>query len=402
MKKVLLLIISVGLIFSASLFIVIVKSKADKNNEQIHSFLYKRLTLEYVKVKSTFKYYLWKMQGEKINRYEPQIKLQVKSNWRDINNDRLIYIAYPDIPAPNDGYPAIIWLSFIGQKGKFIGWGKFDGLEGGIWNESNPFSGPLENIQKVMRGALNSGVAIITIGNLSSWFYIDCDETPLKFSDASNPDNLCFDNGQNPDSLILSNVFDKIHKGVIKDIDYDRIGWFGYSAGAQFVSHIIEKTPYLTTLDGNEYPIPRFAILSGGGSYGCYSYGYTGNDKDLVPPNFLPCKDKKLGCCPHNYAEKSFGYSFHKHNGDVFDMRRGTRPIESHPPTLLLQTSNDNYADQNASKFYYKSLKSLQKEKFINIYLNDFPGPPKEILGYKHGLVLENVKPTIRFISNFK
>merc|ERR1711982_101962 len=106
------------------------------------------------------------------------------------------------------------------------------------------------------------------------------------------------------------------------------------------VSRSINNFPTMrTTVSKQPFPKIKAAIMIAGGSYFCYSYW------DTPPANFLPCTDPdKAGCCPHNQTEASFD--------------NGLISWEEHPPVLLLQTEHDDFADPQASKFYYDTMSS--------------------------------------------
>tara|TARA_B110000046_G_scaffold11845_1_gene11743 strand:+ start:259 stop:666 length:408 start_codon:yes stop_codon:yes gene_type:complete len=108
-------------------------------------------------------------------------------------------------------------------------------------------------------------------------------------------------------------------------------------------------------------------ILIAGGSQLCYAY----NDGPLPAP-FAPCYDESLGCCPRGITEARFMNS-----------------KETHPPTLLCQAVDDEWADINASIFYFDTLKNRNQAAAIIT-----------AKGRHHGIISGQINPVVTFVRH--
>lgn len=177
------------------------------------------------------------------------------------------------------------------------------------------------------------------------WYYMnngvnydfDCSK-----AETAGVDVYCWNSTTNPDKAYLQKTIALLQKH--NDLDLDHTVLLGYSAGAQMVSNAIGEFPFLTTLGqgGKPFPEIKAAFMIGGGSQYCYAYEYI----DSPPEIFLPCHNKILQCCPQNTTEKNF----------MSDKESPPKlSSNEHPPTFLFQTEKDEYADSNASNYYFNS-----------------------------------------------
>lgn len=327
-----------------------------------------------------------------------QVKIVYKDIWKGNTNNRTVFIATPKKKRPENGWPYLIYLQFINQEGK-LEWVGLQNYDGGVMvsktvlrlleekSDTNFF-----NIQTVLRGAVNQGKKVICIGDFRDdyRFYGQCDYLTGTLSADDIINNLCWNNGDNPDVNIFNKLFDDLKTGVYPfDVDYNNMGVFGYSVGGQMISRIINSFPTMTTDNGNNYPNKiKYAIMLGGGSHRCYDYPDI-NNPPTTPINYIPCDNKSIQCCPLDYTE---------------DIYNGTN-VANRPPVLLLQTSNDKFADVNASTYYYNTVKNrLDVAGITNniIYKNQYPNSdPKIINGTLHGMVDEQVNVAIDFLKRF-
>lgn len=162
-----------------------------------------------------------------------------------------------------------------------------------------------------------------------------------------NPINACWYPG-NPDEQYLMSLFNVLHDNNFPaelanlHLDYNGITLFGYSIGAEAVSRYMNEFPIMKTTKKN-YPFPdiKCAIMVSGGSMYCYSVDCkTSKCQDY--PDFAPCETPDInrrGCCPHTLSETNYD--------------NGTFDWKNHPPVLLLQSNDDNFADPMASTYYH-------------------------------------------------
>lgn len=328
------------------------------------------------------------------------------NTWKGLNNDRTVYVATPNGPVPTGGWPCLVFFQFMDKNG-VVDESQYSGIGsvvGGVQPASTSNSN-YNNIMSVMQQTLDNKIKIICMGQFAddSLFYSGCSYLKAPSSPATLVNNICFNNGDNPDFNILGMIFDDIiQKGNLhlSDINYDKIGLWGYSVGAQMVSRCIQSFPDMKTPSGSPYPSVNYGVMLAGGSYGCYDYG----EKALISgkryQNYMPCRSPiNLGCCPHNYAEQRYGQAKYKApDGTVFDKKAGLELMKNHPPILLLQTTNDSYADPYASTYYY----DLVKTGGGQVWKNAYPAKePKLVSGNLHGLKASQVDPAVRFIRDF-
>lgn len=328
------------------------------------------------------------------------------SRWYNYNNNRTVFIATPKSKKPANGWPYLIWLQFMDQDGNLQGWGADSIFGSGIVsNYQDIQSDNFRNIQEIMNYAISKNIKVISTGQLfwDSLFYRSCNTGIQTADDPTDPNNLCWNNGYNPDNLIFQQLFDKLKEGKPPfDVDYNKMGVFGYSVGAQFVSRMFNEFPTTstsaayTTNEGIYYPKINYAIMVGGGSYGCYDYNYTGRDSDVLPSNYIPCTDQVRGCCPHNYTEAiQYGTSLYTSLGGTSPHKAGVSPQSDHPPVLLLQTESDEAADPNASGNYYK----IMNEGGASVYKNIIDSFAKTVPGNVHGVVDVQVPVAKQFLD---
>ena len=262
-----------------------------------------------------------------------------------------------------------------------------------------------DNIMDVMHQTLKNGIKIICIGQFreDSMFYLDCAWPDAASTTDNIIKNICYNDGDNPDFEIFNLIFDDIHdkRKYLDDIDYSRIGLWGYSVGAQMVSRCIQSFPGKKTKKENPYPAVKYGVMVAGGSYGCYDYKGMYVDPTLDPPqNCLPCKTPQpIGCCPHNYTEAYYGkVEYTSPDGTDYPAVPGTLDMSNHPAVLLLQSKNDEWADANASKYYY----DLVSQGGGKVWKNAYPATkPKTRRGNRHGIYKDQVGPAVRFIKDF-
>ena len=141
----------------------------------------------------------------------------------------------------------------------------------------------------------------------------------------------------NPDQQYLEKLFNLIYKNAFPaplnnlKVSYDDLALFGYSVGAGAVSRYINEFPLMKTKPDNyNFPLIKSAVMVAGGSLYCYS------------AIFSPCFDTNVnirGCCPSTLSEPNFD--------------NGVIPWSQHPPVIIIQSSDDSYADPMAGTYYY-------------------------------------------------
>ena len=337
-----------------------------------------------------------------------QVRIKYENTWKELNNDRVVFVATPDGEPPKDGWPCLLFFQFMDKDG-VVSNGQYTlrKRDGGIQIDKNfPTASPLyNNIMDVMHQTLKNKVKIICIGQFryDSMFYLGCDWTDAASTTDNIIQNICYNAGDNPDFEIFNLIFDDIHDKTkyLDDIDYSRIGLWGYSVGAQMVSRCIQSFPGKTTKTGRAYPAVKYGVMVAGGSYGCYDYEGMYVDTKLPPPqNCLPCKEEQpIGCCPHNYTEAYYGEAqYTSPDGTDYKAKDGVEDMSAHPPVLLLQSKNDKWADPNASTYYY----DLVSQGGGKVWKNDYPATDAIIQrGNRHGIYEKQVEPAVRFISYF-
>ena len=145
--------------------------------------------------------------------------------------------------------------------------------------------------------------------------------------------------------LLIALIVYFAKKSETAKLDPSRMAVFGYSVSAQMVSRLFESFPD-QKIQG--------AVMLGGGNLSCYTLDSS--------------------TCPTGVTEPSYD--------------SGIKDFQDHPPTLLVQTKNDWFADPNASIDYYNTLKS-----------NGAPAALVTTDGKRHGLCPCGVDPVINFLE---
>ena len=319
---------------------------------------------------------------------DPNIEVQYTGTWRGPDdrvhpNNRVLFVCDPpdSLKKPPGGWPCLIYFQFMDRLGYLQA--VKPQMRGGI--RSVPLPAPsadptYANIMEIMQLVLASGVKIICLGQYSddNMFFSDCNPPTLN----TDPSEGCYNGGDNPDFAILRWLFGKMKKpdpafGALSDIDFDNIGLWGYSVGATMVSRCIQAFPSLNdsatvALLPPVFPTIKYGVMVSGGSYACYGYRYW----DYPPENFRPCKNTGVGCCPHNFTEMYYGSIDYKYQGADYEAVGALALAKNHPPILLLQSEEDNYADPNASKYYFEVLNTLSSQQSSSpapVWKNMFP-----------------------------
>ena len=193
-------------------------------------------------------------------------------------------------------------------------------------------------LMSLIKNLVNNDCVIIQLSmtERDNYYFSECHK-----ESKSDENKYCWSQN-NPDLNYFKNLFDiiKTNKFPIK-LNYSNIAFLGYSVGAHAVSRYINEFPFLKTISGIKFPKIISAVLIAGGSYFCYdSYLYSTKPfKNCIDKISLQNPDKGRGCCPDNIIEQNFN--------------DGTLKWSDHPPVLLVQQSNDFFADPNASIFYF-------------------------------------------------
>ena len=350
----------------------------------------------------------------------------------------------PKNTKPNEPIPVLIYYQFMLQDG-YTTWGDNDKrigcinkIRGGLLEDYDHLNHQLQYLMNCFHELVNSGIAIIFTSQYDNDYIFSSECTGL--NDPTNTDNIikniCWNNGDNPD-IPYHDTFLKDFKNqteIFKDLHYDNVGLFGYSGPGHLVSRYINEFPNLTfnndkDKDGNTinvpYPKINYAIILAAGSYRCFDYGYntsdiinpytnnpdppdwtcTDEDKTLYTENC--CTNFKLGCCPVDKYEDNYqNYIKNSKNKNT----NLNDKFKNHPPTLLLQVSNDNYSDSNASTKYFNTLsddgfKQVYKNKFNKDIVCEVNDNKKnrilKIPGTVHGMVAQQQQVFIDFIKYY-
>ena len=150
-------------------------------------------------------------------------------------------------------------------------------------------------------------------------------------------------------------------------------------------SRYFESAMNMKTPSGVPWPVARAAVMVAGGSLNCYNYApnfrwdwmTTDMHADHLPSNFLPCeRPLTVGCCPTNKTEPRFD--------------NGLTPYSEHTPVLLMQTTQDDEADQHASRKYFNAMNNNGGVAFI-----------VRVAGYRHGWTVSEVPPAVNFLTAY-
>jgi hypothetical protein len=300
-----------------------------------------------------------------------------KQYWARVDN-RWTAIAIPTTKQrPKKGWPIVTYLMFMLAAGNSDGWGT--ATPGGLVPTKN-----IENSRKSLRTVLYTltqlGYAVLMTSEIASdsYFYAECDSTDLN--------NICWNDGNNPDLPYFRELFTQIKNNTLiadEKFDYDRFGVIGYSVGAQMVSRFMNNFPLLKLADGGKFPVIKAALMLGGGTMGCYN-----STSNLLPCCVDPkCKGRCTGqtngclnwCCPSDMSEPNYD--------------SGKIPWSSHPPVLLLQTTNDFLADVYAwSKYFDVIVKNSKNSVELYAIISG---------GNRHGVCGCQIDPMINFIRSY-
>ena len=297
-------------------------------------------------------------------------------------NNRRTFIIYPThIKQPSNGWSYLVYFSFMKYDGKnFFTKNKYTGVydlnlsnECKTNNKCNPTSEIW--IQQLFHHILYEGYALVftSIAQEDSYYYLECESKYKK--DMNNIYSLCW-NGNNPDNL-PNNI----------KLNYNQMGLIGLSVGAQMVSRCYNDFPFLTLTNNIPFPDIKVGVMISGGSMHCYQYCNADPKSDLRKPNGVLCKNQPKeyencfdkitrGCCPKDKTEINYD--------------NGILEWKNHPATILAQTKLDNFADPNASIYYYNKLKKM--------------GVSSQIIsgeGDNHNLFPSAIIPIIHFIKTF-
>ena len=154
----------------------------------------------------------------------------------------------------------------------------------------------------------------------------------------------------------------------------DSCAIIGYSAGTAMASRLLQEA------GAGKLYLPKIscAVLIAGGSLDCYAYNGT-----IPPAPFAvdgreqcpPCsKALSRGCCPPGITEPYYD------DGN----------LHMHPPTLLLQTQDDSWADPRASIFYFRALALGGARSVVATGEGDM-----------HGMVDSQMNVFVRFVEMF-
>lgn len=270
---------------------------------------------------------------------------------------RIVGISTPKVLVHSKKYKYILNTDFnidgiasewdCGTDG-FPGWGGI--ISGKCASNKNYL---LKNIMDLFKKFIEQDYIIVHL-SLSS---IDCYYNipiPDKVKDPTvikNPNNVYW-YPDNPDQQYLERLFNVIYKNKFPGelsglkLSYDDLSLFGYSVGAGAVSRYMNEFPSMETKPGGyKFPIIKSTTMVGGGSLYCYSKVFPGCFDDISPLR---------GCCPKELSEPNFD------NGKI--------PWSKHPPVLLIQSTDDNYADPMASTYYYNIMvkNNVPCKKVIN------------------------------------
>merc|ERR1711920_321852 len=302
-------------------------------------------------------------------------------------NLRATAVVVPKGDAPPGGWPFVLYFEFMYPNGRPQNWPGLKDLfrnpPGGLLDmDLSPFLtedwfdvNGLYRMQEALHGIVNSGYALVMTSQYSddNMFY----NPPYKCS-AKDSDNGCWNGGDNPDAAYLKLVFDLIRENTLipnVKLDYTRMGIMGYSVGAQMVSRSMNDFPDMQTLKNRAFPPIKAAIMIGGGSFHCYSHDY--DKESAMPPNYLPCANFEMGCCPHNETEPKYDH--------------GERPWSEHPPTLLLQTRGASFAAPHASSYYFDTMSGQSSQPLCRVTGS----------GERHGLAAQVTTTTLTWIAKF-
>lgn len=274
--------------------------------------------------------------------------MKVKTN--STETQRLVGISVPKNIDPNKKYKYLFNLDFNIDgmtsdwncgKQKYCNWG-------GIMTGNKCLLDPanlMKNFIDLYLKFIDAGYVIVHTSMIHNDVYFNkpCRGDRKYIHD---PRNKCW-YPNNPDEQYLKSLFNVLHDNTFPKelsqlhLDYNGMTLLGYSVGAEAVSRYMNEFPLLKTTNNYSFPDIKCAIMVAGGSMYCYSVDCKTSDC-VDYPEFAPCLTpdiKKRGCCPHTLTEPNYDQG-------VFDWK-------DHPPVILLQSTDDNFADPMASTYYY-------------------------------------------------
>lgn len=242
-------------------------------------------------------------------------------------------------PVPPGGWPVLLYLDLMDSTGHY-GPSALGGVRE-TWPTDPKTMRGWDVISSLLKMILDTGIAVVCTTLSKSGTYAYVPDTGLGYSftcDSSSVANGCYNGGNNPDSPYLSSVLSFIgqQQQQSPSLNANRVALMGYSVSAQEVSSLLEHWP----ADAFD---PKAVVLLAGGSLYCYAYPGISATSPL-PDAFKPCdKDPaKRGCCPHSITEPRFDLT----------------PGAASPPTLVVQQTDDFYADPMAARKYFETRKA--------------------------------------------
>lgn len=315
----------------------------------------------------------------------PQVCDSFTQYWINFSSDkaapRYASVAIPSQKTqPKEGWPVVVYFDFM------LGDGHYSPSDrGGLqeqWQTDPNKMNTSDVIFSILQNLVNLGIAVICTSNhLSDTYYYVPDGLGYSFTcDALHEENGCYNHGDNPDSEYFSKIFELIRAASnpalppSTEFCYDKVALLGYSVGAQTISNLLQQWPQLKTSSGKSYPDLKAAVLIAGGSMYCYAY-----PSELTEPysQFMPCKDiVHLGCCPSNITEPRFDSG-----------------SDNPPPILLVQQTQDVYADPLATTKYYNTRQASKGDSTSTCLLLQE--------GQGHGPGLCQQDAILQFITHF-
>lgn len=297
-----------------------------------------------------------RVTGLKSNMLSLKFRSPLQNNYHEESHTitklkRCIKIAYPkNAKKLKTKFPYVLYFQPAGDHG-MIGQNSDDN----------------SSLKHVMNNLIDLGIAIVFLVPFQDdTYYCMVDGGGYEFQCNNTPNTQCWEGSIDHEYLVETMHLIYHHAF----LDFDRIMVIGYSAGAQMTSLAMDKFPS-SKFDNISFPTIKGAVIIAGGSQFCYAY----DASQKLPIPFEPCIDPKYRlCCPRRVVEESY---------------RGKKSCASHPPTLLCQTENDNWADPNASVFYFEEMKRCGGKAAL-IRTN----------GSYHGLTSAQIQPMTSFICN--
>ena len=270
---------------------------------------------------------------------------------------RIVGISTPKVLVHSKKYKYILNTDFnidglasewdCGTDG-FPGWGGI--ISGKCASNKNYL---LKNIMDLFKKFIEQDYIIVhlSLSSIDCYYNIPIPDKVKNPSIIKDPANVYW-YPDNPDQQYLERLFNVIYKNKFPGelsglkLSYDDLSLFGYSVGAGAVSRYMNEFPSMETKPGGyKFPIIKSTTMVGGGSLYCYSKVFKGCFDSISPLR---------GCCPKDLSEPNFD------NGKI--------PWSKHPPVLLIQSTDDAYADPMASTYYYNIMvkNNVPCKKVIN------------------------------------